>query len=293
MDTGQKPRVWWQTIPGILTAIAAIITAVTGLILALHQIGVFIGKEGQVDRSHSPQEMGDSQRSPKQLSTGYFFDDFSAPTLGGEWMVLQGDNKKWWLEADNQKLVIKTQKGSLSESDKNLRNQFILNHKLPDADYEVIVKGVIQILSQHNSMSIALFQDDDNFLELGYSGEVGPINRSYIMRVPHFVMEIEGQPNSILGKKPRWHPADAPETIYLKIERIGNQYSGYYSFVESDTPVNIENVRWTKIGTQAGIFHNAKLSIWAENGNKNVITGGLPKEVEVRFDFVMIRETGR
>ncbi|HNU11155.1 MAG TPA: hypothetical protein PKJ45_07295, partial [Rubrivivax sp.] len=32
---------WWQTLPGVLTGIAAVITAVGGLILALHQSGVF------------------------------------------------------------------------------------------------------------------------------------------------------------------------------------------------------------------------------------------------------------
>jgi hypothetical protein len=30
-----KPQSWWQTLPGILTAVAAVLTAVTGLIVAL------------------------------------------------------------------------------------------------------------------------------------------------------------------------------------------------------------------------------------------------------------------
>lgn len=41
MVDNQKPRSWWQTLPGILTATAGVITAVTGLIVALHGIGVF------------------------------------------------------------------------------------------------------------------------------------------------------------------------------------------------------------------------------------------------------------
>src|SRR5919109_4241977 len=36
-----KPQSWWQTLPGILTATAAFITAITGLLVALHQAGVF------------------------------------------------------------------------------------------------------------------------------------------------------------------------------------------------------------------------------------------------------------
>ena len=38
-------RSWWQTLPGILTAIAGLITAVAGLLVALHQIGLLGNKE--------------------------------------------------------------------------------------------------------------------------------------------------------------------------------------------------------------------------------------------------------
>ncbi|MBS1791475.1 MAG: hypothetical protein JST85_27430 [Acidobacteria bacterium] len=36
-----KSQSWWQTLPGILTAVAAIITASTGLFMALNNSGVF------------------------------------------------------------------------------------------------------------------------------------------------------------------------------------------------------------------------------------------------------------
>jgi hypothetical protein len=36
-----KPQSWWQTLPGILTATAAFTTAITGLVVALHQAGFF------------------------------------------------------------------------------------------------------------------------------------------------------------------------------------------------------------------------------------------------------------
>ena len=40
-DAPPKSQSWWQTLPGILTAVAGFITATTGLILALNQIGAF------------------------------------------------------------------------------------------------------------------------------------------------------------------------------------------------------------------------------------------------------------
>lgn len=45
MGEGEKPTSWWQTLPGVLTAIAAVIGAVSGLIIALKQAGVFDAKE--------------------------------------------------------------------------------------------------------------------------------------------------------------------------------------------------------------------------------------------------------
>ena len=41
MPAERKPQKWWQTLPGVLTATAATITAVTGLVVALRQLSVF------------------------------------------------------------------------------------------------------------------------------------------------------------------------------------------------------------------------------------------------------------
>jgi uncharacterized protein YecT (DUF1311 family) len=50
---------WWQTLPGVLTAVGAVLTALTGLILALNQIGVFGG-------SHAPSSNVD--RPPTEVT---------------------------------------------------------------------------------------------------------------------------------------------------------------------------------------------------------------------------------
>ena len=48
MDHEPAGQRWWQTVSGVLTAAAAILTAVTGLIVALQQAGVF-DKPGTAD----------------------------------------------------------------------------------------------------------------------------------------------------------------------------------------------------------------------------------------------------
>jgi hypothetical protein len=49
MTSEQRPTGFWQTLPGILTAIGAVLTAVTGLLVALHQIGVLKSRPSQAD----------------------------------------------------------------------------------------------------------------------------------------------------------------------------------------------------------------------------------------------------
>lgn len=43
MGEEDKPQSWWKTVPGILTTLAAFITAITGLIVTLHQAGMISG----------------------------------------------------------------------------------------------------------------------------------------------------------------------------------------------------------------------------------------------------------
>ncbi|MGB6743936.1 MAG: hypothetical protein WBE38_09765 [Terracidiphilus sp.] len=40
-DQQSESKAWWQTLPGLLTAGAAVLTAFTGLLVALNQMGVF------------------------------------------------------------------------------------------------------------------------------------------------------------------------------------------------------------------------------------------------------------
>lgn len=46
MAEEQNPRRWWFTLPGILTAMVTLISAVTGLIVALREAGLLDKKSG-------------------------------------------------------------------------------------------------------------------------------------------------------------------------------------------------------------------------------------------------------
>lgn len=63
MSEEEKSRGFWHSVPGILTGMAAIITAVTGSVVALYQAGFFDKKEQTV-----PQASHTTATPPKKLS---------------------------------------------------------------------------------------------------------------------------------------------------------------------------------------------------------------------------------
>jgi beta-xylosidase-like protein len=230
----------------------------------------------------------DSQSSmPKIVGSAFFADDFGGGKLGPKWKVIEEDKKKWSLQSNPRSLLVITQKGSIWGSAKDLKNQFILNVDLPKRNFEVIAKASFQIQNQHNSLSIAVYKDDDNFLEIGYWGQPWGYN---VRRVPHFTKEEGSQRNDLFADARGYGGSNSPENFYLKIERDSNQYSGYYSFVETKAPDSIDDIRWTKIGTQAWINFDGKLAFWADNNNAEVPFGITSPEVAAEFDFVLIRE---
>jgi hypothetical protein len=58
-DPRSGSKGWWQTLPGLLTAGAAVITALGGLLVAIHQTGLF-------DRSPEPPALTQSKSRPNE-----------------------------------------------------------------------------------------------------------------------------------------------------------------------------------------------------------------------------------
>ena len=89
MDESPKPKSsWWQTLPGVLTAVAAAATAIAGLIGGLHTAGLLGG--GNVKPTPAPTvQVGDVKPTPEptvelcSARTGY-------PT--GRWRVIDKSN---------------------------------------------------------------------------------------------------------------------------------------------------------------------------------------------------------
>ena len=62
-DKESDSKSWWQTLPGLLTAAAAIITALTGLLVAVHQAGLLgRGSQAPTQTQSKPQPAAESPR---------------------------------------------------------------------------------------------------------------------------------------------------------------------------------------------------------------------------------------
>jgi len=305
MTEERKPQSWWQTVPGALTAAAGTITAVTGLIVALNQSGLFGGKE-EAHKESAPKAKPEPGPSPKTASPvipgaakAPFFEDFSGNPLNPRWKILNHNPSKTAIQPEKGTLLIVTESGSIAGTATNLKNQYVLDLSLPKGNYEVIAKASLQIQSTHNSISLGLYKDDDNFLELIYWGSPstdtkfsdGVDNDFY--RTVSFVKEelgrraafsTEKRPDARGPRKEPWH-------FLLKIERNGNEYTGYFARFPTDRPPqNIDQLRWYKLGTHAWVDFDGKLSLWARNGNSTIHGKGRPREVAAEFDFVLFRE---
>ena len=211
-----------------------------------------------------------------------YIEDFDENSLRPDWKITSEDPTRWDLQPERSSLLIVTQKGSIWGGATGLKNQFILDKRLPEGDFEIIVKASIEIRDAENSMSVALFQDENNYLEIGYWGRSGS---SPVYRAIHFTKEIEGKRISIDAGTIFRGAAKAPDLFLLKIEREGNFYTGYYSFPDEDVRLSsIDEVAWIKIATQTLTEFEGQLSFWADNRGSATIA-----EVATEFHFVIVR----
>lgn len=233
-------------------AIAALPTVVvTGQDTSKSQTVTTIGKAPSL-----PDETAKKKDSPP--TSAYFSDSFSGTQLAPEWKVVNGDAQGWVLQTKPKSLLIITHSGSLKDS-KNLKNWLLLSKALPADDYEVIVEAAVQIQGVGNSVGFALFGDDQNYFWVDFQGDAWGNN---IARTPYFSKEFQGKSTSLSGER-RFGTTTDPEHIFLKIERQGNQYSGFYAY--ADKPMKIEEIPWVKMGTLPWINFSGKLALVGVN----------------------------
>lgn len=269
---------------------ARILAAVAGVIFLVVGVGIdsSFWERGRSDstttvKKRTPSPIPKSKLPMATQEGNYFYDDFTSQQLRKEeWDIFEPDDKMWSLNSKHAKLQIHTQKGCIWGTGKGLRNQFILKEELPKENFEIVVKLAFQIQAQSNYASVGLFQNHDNFLIIRFGGESRGGNA--IWRDLYFVKEQKGKLYGSSRIEKGYGPANSPEILFVKIERIGVRYNGYYSFVETKPPDRIDDIRWSPIGTHVWQDFKGRLSLWADNG----CSGATPAVAE--FDLVLIRK---
>jgi len=219
----------------------------------------------------------ESPPAAKPPAAGVLFSEgFAGSKLAADWKLMNADEQRWTLQPNKKSLLIITQNGLLTDS-KNLKNYLLLNRELPADDFELIVEESLQIQGVGNYAGTALFSDDKNYFWLDLQGDPWGDN---IARTPYFSKIFQGKATNFGGER-RFGRASQLEHIFLKVEREGNQYSGYYAY--TDKPTGIEEIAWVKLGTLPWINFHGKLMLAAANFQDG-------PEVSAEYYSVLIRK---
>lgn len=181
---------WWQTVTGVLTATTAIITAITGLLVALHQTGLFNKKPpsatAESSISRAAETKSESASAPKEPTVDTQANNSSlglkpGPRLAGEQLVRLGNFIYTFERADlveynaeNLALRIKLRMQNNEKFPVNFWNQ---NFRLlvdsvpraPSGDLNLLVEGgsaldgelEFLVPKQSNSLSLRILDGDD------------------------------------------------------------------------------------------------------------------------------------
>jgi hypothetical protein len=154
-------------------------------------------------------------------------------------------------------------------SAKQGKNLLILDRQLPDDDFEVIVAASLQGQADGNRIVMTLFNDDGNYFYLGLHRE------NYNQRNGTYFQKY------FQGKQTGTFNAQTANHLYLKIDREGNEYIGYFANFDPAKPDNIDQIQWTRLGSIPWIRFQGKLALCA---------AGAPPEVSAEFYSVLIRK---
>jgi len=198
----------------------------------------------------------DYQPSANASSYDYIWlDEFDSSFLHPLWSWVREDASHWSLTAAPGNLQITTQEGGLFADSNNQNN--ILIADAPVGDFQISTEVTFNPIENFQYAAIQVYQDDDNFIQL---------NWAYVVNGTKIDLdkEIDGTVTSSQV------PAPLTSTIFLRIERLENVYTGYYSVNGSD---------WTQVGQHTASLTNPKVSLAAANNLSGVA------EIPADFDW--------
>jgi hypothetical protein len=172
----------------------------------------------------------------------YWDEDFSSMDLHPLWSWVREDGTHWSLNDNPGNMRITTQTGGIFEVTGSNNQQNILLMQAPQNDLQVTTLVTIDPSENFQHAALLIYEDDDNYVE---------INRSYsFANGVSFDIEIGGVASSTAV-------ALIADTLYLRIVRVGNLYSGYYS---------LDGVEWMLLDSGTADLSGAMVGLGASSG---------------------------
>ena len=154
-------------------------------------------------------------------------DNFNSSTLGSQWSWVREDNTHWSLTAAPGYMRITTQGGDIYGTGNTAKN--ILTQNAPSGDWSIVTKLTFPAKPSVNyqQSGLIVYQNDDNYVKLIriYSGG----NKFEYCKEIAAAASYEQVADNL-----------TETTVYLKITKSGNNYSGYYS---------VDGTNYTQVGT--------------------------------------------
>ena len=157
-------------------------------------------------------------------------------TLHSAWTWIRENKEAWSLDAEHNSMKIKTEKGNLWR-DANL-NKNILLYAPSTEDVTLITQLTFKPTKAYAEGGLLVYGDDDNYFYVARKNHPG-----YGGAIISVISESNGAPQEQVT-------ADQiqSDTVYLKVTKEGNRYTGYYS-------TNLTT--WTQVG---GAYENATIA---------------------------------
>jgi hypothetical protein len=199
---------------------------------------------------------------------------FDGSALSKEWKMINPVEDHWTMQPKRKSILIATQRAACVSA-KEGKNLLVLDRPLPADDFEVIVRASAELQTHGNQLAVALWSDDTSYFWVTFQGDNTFGN---LQRRAYFQKVSQGQVAGTFSQD----IAGANE-IYLRIDREGNEYSGYFATANPGKPFDSGKIPWIQLGTIPGIHFTGKLALCAVNDED-----GAP-EVGAEFYSVTVR----
>ncbi|MFN8533221.1 MAG: hypothetical protein U0556_06715 [Dehalococcoidia bacterium] len=169
-------------------------------------------------------------------------DNFSGAPLSSVWSWLREDNTHWSLTAVPGSLRITTQSGDIYQNTNTNKNTLLLTP--PVTNWDIIIKGSFAPTTNFHHAMIIAYGDDDNYVTWGRM-----FNSNFGGQRVVLALESGGAVD-----EPFDVPSSTGSLFYLRLIKIGNSYSGYFSSdgVNWGSPTNgTSSILVSKVGIAA------------------------------------------